>query len=193
MSDFTSDFWNLYVIVLVVVSLLACAWLLLATGRIKAASRQAQAEARRAGRGHRARLGRRPGGVQQSAAEVVVEPVLDHAGVLRRLPDPLSGSGQSAGGAGLDVRGAYQKERADADERLKPLFDKYAKMSVEQIAADPAARQTGERMFLDLLLTVPWLRRRRQPRVPEPARLRLALRRRAGDDRRRRSPAAGWA
>ena len=39
-------------------------------------------------------------------------------------------------------------KRADFDARLAPLYDKYAKMDVEQIAADAAARQTGERMFL---------------------------------------------
>ena len=35
MSDFTSGFWNIYVIVLVIASIAACAWLLWATGRVK--------------------------------------------------------------------------------------------------------------------------------------------------------------
>ncbi len=44
--------------------------------------------------------------------------------------------------------GAFNDEIAASDARLKPLYEKYAKMDVEQIAADAAARQTGERMFL---------------------------------------------
>ena len=35
MSDFTSGFWNIYVVVLVVASIAGCAWLLWATGRVK--------------------------------------------------------------------------------------------------------------------------------------------------------------
>jgi len=35
MSDFTSGFWNIYVVVLVIASIVGCAWLLWATGRVK--------------------------------------------------------------------------------------------------------------------------------------------------------------
>jgi cytochrome c oxidase cbb3-type subunit 3 len=49
---------------------------------------------------------------------------------------------------GWTSSGAYAKERTEFDDRIKPLYEKYAKMDVEQIAADSAARQTGQRMFL---------------------------------------------
>jgi len=150
MSDFTSSFWNLYVIVLVVVSIAGCAWLLFATGRIKIASKS---------------------GAKDASGQPAVG-VTGHVwdGDLQEYNNPLPkwwsnlfwitivfsvvylvlypGLGNLPGVLGWTSGGAYAKERADFDERLKPLYDKYAKMDVEQIAADAAARQTGERMFL---------------------------------------------
>ncbi len=58
------------------------------------------------------------------------------------------GLGNVPGVLGWTSTGAYAKERTDFDDRLKPLYEKYAKMDVEQIAADAAAQQTGQRMFL---------------------------------------------
>ena len=40
MSDFTSGFWNIWVIGLTILSIVGCAWLLVSTGRIKVASKQ---------------------------------------------------------------------------------------------------------------------------------------------------------
>ncbi len=148
MSDFTSGFWNVYVIVLVVVSLLACAWLLLATGRIKAAAGKPTPK---------------PGEPVGVTGHVWDDDLEEYNNPLPKWWSNLfwitlvfsavylilyPGLGNLPGVLGWTSAGAYTKERADAEERLKPLFDKYAKMSVEQIAADPAARQTGERMFL---------------------------------------------
>lgn len=150
MSDFDSTFWNLYVIVLVVASIIGCAWLLLATGRIKLASKEGAKDA------------------SGKAAVGVTGHVWD--GDLQEYNNPLPkwwsnlfwitivfsvvylilypGLGNLPGVLGWTSSGAYAKERADFDARLKPLYDKYAKMDVEQIAADATARQTGERMFL---------------------------------------------
>ena len=93
MSDFTSGFWNIWVIGLTILSIVGCAWLLVVhrphQGRVEAGARRRRQDR---GRRHRPRLGRRPAGVQQPAAEVVVQPVLDHDRVRRRVPDPLSGA-----------------------------------------------------------------------------------------------------
>jgi cytochrome c oxidase cbb3-type subunit 3 len=45
--------------------------------------------------------------------------------------------------------GAYSKETADADAKLKPLYDKYLAMELPAIAADPQGRAMGERIFLN--------------------------------------------
>ncbi len=152
MSDFTSSFWNIYVIVLVVVSLISCGVLLVVTGRTKVAPVKKTIA---------------PVGNEASAA-----PVTGHVwdGDLQEYNNPLPkwwshlfwitivfavvylilypGLGNLPGVLGWTSDGAYASERKDFDARLVPLYEKYAKMDVEQIAADPAARQTGERMFL---------------------------------------------
>jgi len=150
MSDFVSTFWNLYVIVLVVASIAGCAWLLLATGRIKMKSTE----------GAKDSTGKPAVGV---TGHVWDDDLQEYNNPLPKWWSNLfwitivfavvylilyPGLGNFPGVLGWTSGGAYAKERADFDDRLKPLYDKYAKMDVEQIAADPAARLTGERMFL---------------------------------------------
>ena len=149
MSDFTSGFWNIYVIGLTILSIVGCAWLLVSTGRIKVASKQEPAA------GGKAEVG-------------VTGHVWD--GDLQEYNNPLPkwwsnlfwitiffsivylilypGLGTFPGVLKWTSSGAFNDEIAASDARLKPLYEKYAKMDVEQIAADAAARQTGERMFL---------------------------------------------
>jgi cytochrome c oxidase cbb3-type subunit 3 len=152
MSDFTSGFWNIYVIVLVVASIAACAWLLWATGRVKVSAPKGAAKAV-------------PGA---SAPVGVTGHVWDDD--LQEYNNPLPkwwsnlfwltivfgvvylilypGLGKFPGVLGWTSTGAYNAERSDFDAKLQPLYDKYVAMEVPQIAADPAAQQTGERLFL---------------------------------------------
>ena len=180
---------------LTILSIVGCAWLLVSTGKIKVAS-EAGARRRRQGRGrrHRPRLGRRPAGVQQPAAEVVVQPVLDHDRLRRRVPrSSIRGSGTFPGVLKWSSSGAFNEGARAVRRAVKPLYEKYAKMDVEQIAADPAARADGRAHVPHVLLAVPRLRRRRQQGLSEPARQGLAVRRRAGRRSSRRSPAGAWA
>jgi len=151
MSDFTSGFWNVFIIAVVVASIVGCAILLVVTGRIKVAA------PKKSGEGGGGATG--PG---------VTGHVWD--GDLQEYNNPLPkwwanlfwitmifavaylvlypGMGTIPGVLGWTSTGAYAKERAEFDDRLKPLYAKYAQMEVEQIAKDAAARQTGERLFL---------------------------------------------
>jgi cytochrome c oxidase cbb3-type subunit III len=150
MSDFVSSFWSLWVIVITLASIAGCALLLLFTGRIKVASKQ---------------------GAKDGTGKPAVG-VTGHVwdGDLQEYNNPLPkwwsnlfwitivfalvylvlypGLGTFPGVLGWTSAGAYAKERTEFDDRIKPLYEKYAKMDVEQIAADAAARQTGQRMFL---------------------------------------------
>jgi cytochrome c oxidase cbb3-type subunit 3 len=150
MSDFTSGFWNLFIVLIVVVSLVGCAVLLVITGRIKVASKK----------------GSEAGGGEAKVG--FTGHVWD--GDLREFNNPLPrwwanlfwitlifavvylalypGLGSIPGVLGWTSTGAYAKERAAFDDRLKPLYAKYAQMDVAAIAKDSAARQTGERLFL---------------------------------------------
>lgn len=42
----------------------------------------------------------------------------------------------------------YEAEVKAAEERFAPIFQKYAAMPIEQVAADPEARAMGQRLFL---------------------------------------------
>jgi cytochrome c oxidase cbb3-type subunit 3 len=150
MSDFTSEFWNIWIIGVVVASIIGCAWLLYFTGRIKVSGPKKAAEGAAKG----------PVGVTGHVWD----------GDLQEYNNPLPkwwanlfwitmffaiaylvlypGLGTVPGVLGWTSTGAYAKERAEFDDRLKPLYAKYAQMDVEQIAKDNAARQTGERLFL---------------------------------------------
>lgn len=144
MSDFTSGFWNLWVIVLTLGGIAFCAWLLLATGR---------------------GVPRPPEGQGVDTTGHVWD------GDLKEYNNPLPkwwsnlfwitlvfsivylvlypGLGALPGVLGWTSSGQYQRERADADARLKPLIDRFTSMPIEKIAADPEARAMGERLFLN--------------------------------------------
>ncbi len=151
MSDFTSGFWNIYVIVLVVASIAACAWLLWATGRVKVSAQKGAAKASG---------GSTPVGV---TGHVWDDDLQEYNNPLPKWWSNLfwltivfgvvylvlyPGLGKFPGVLGWTSTGAYNAERSDFDAKLQPLYDKYVAMEVPQIAADPAAQQTGERLFL---------------------------------------------
>jgi cytochrome c oxidase cbb3-type subunit 3 len=150
MSDFTSGFWNWYVIVATLASIAYCAWLLWKTSRAKAPAG-----------------GTLPG--QQAKGVETTGHVWD--GDLAEYNNPLPrwwmwlfwitivfalvylalypGLGSTRGVLGWTSVGVYDKDSADAEARLKPLYEKYLAMDLKKVAADPAARAMGERLFLN--------------------------------------------
>jgi len=147
MSDFTSGFWSLYVIVITTLSILACAALLVVMSKAKKAG-GAPAEA----------------GTKDTTGHV-------WDGDLAEYNNPLPkwwlnlfwitilfsvvylvlypGFGSFPGVLGWSSRGAYVAERKSIDDSVEPLFAKYKTMDVKALAADPEARAIGERLFLN--------------------------------------------
>ena len=147
MSDFTSGFWSVYVALLTLAGIVGCAWLLYSNSR------------------SRARVPKQGAGI---AAHGTTGHVWD--GDLAEYNNPLPrwwlnlfwltlifgvvylvmfpGFGSVPGLLGWSSRGAYQKERQDADARTAPLFQRFASMPVDQLTADPEAHAVGERLFL---------------------------------------------
>ena len=152
MSDFTSGFWNIYVIVLVVVSMAGCAWLLWATGKVKVGAEKGANKSDAEG----AAVGAVTGHVWDGDLEEYNNPLPKWWSNLFWLTIVFSvvylvlypGLGSFPGVLGWTSTGAYTAERSEFDARVQPLYDKYLAMDVPQIAADPAAQQTGERLFL---------------------------------------------
>ncbi|MEI8302634.1 MAG: cytochrome-c oxidase, cbb3-type subunit III [Burkholderiales bacterium] len=58
------------------------------------------------------------------------------------------GLGAMRGSLGWTQAEQYQAEVARMDETTRPLFERYLKQEVAQVAADPQARAMGERMYL---------------------------------------------
>ncbi len=59
------------------------------------------------------------------------------------------GMGTYEGSLGYTTRNAHEASVVQANEQLKPVYAKYMSMDAKQVAADPAAREMGQRLFLN--------------------------------------------
>ena len=141
MSDFTSNFWAIYVSAITVVSIAACALLLWFSGKARA----------------------------MTASDNTTGHVWD--GDLREMNNPLPrwwvwlfiitivfslvylalypGLGTFAGKLGWTQIGQYQAEVDKGNREVAPLYAKFAAMKPEDMARDPQAHAIGERLFMN--------------------------------------------
>jgi cytochrome c oxidase cbb3-type subunit 3 len=59
------------------------------------------------------------------------------------------GLGSFPGVVGYSTDGALMSSMTEANDELKPVYAKYVQMDIEQVAADPKAREMGQRLFLN--------------------------------------------
>ena len=59
------------------------------------------------------------------------------------------GMGVYEGTLGYTTRNAHESSVAQANQQLKPVYAKYMSMDAKQVATDPAAREMGQRLFLN--------------------------------------------
>jgi cytochrome c oxidase cbb3-type subunit 3 len=59
------------------------------------------------------------------------------------------GLGAYSGVLGYSSDGALMNSMSTANDELKPVYAKYVKMDIEQVGADPKAREMGQRLFLN--------------------------------------------
>lgn len=144
MSDFTSGFWSVYVIALVVVSIAYCGWLLWTTGRAKVSVKPGTTEANVTGHVWDGDLREYNNPLPQWWSHLFWITIVFSVLYLILYP----GMGNLPGMLGWTSSGAYASERTAFDRTVQPLYDRYAAMDLKEVAADPAARQTGERLFL---------------------------------------------
>lgn len=141
MSDFTSGFWEFYVGIITVVSIVACAVLL-----------------------HTMSTRRVPGGATQTTGHTWDEDLGEYNNPLPRWWIWLfyativfgliylvlyPGLGSYSGSTQWTSRGQYEEEVKQASEQYGPLYDKYAAQDLKQVAADPDARAIGQKLFLN--------------------------------------------
>ena len=146
MSDFVNQFWNWYVILLVLASILACA-VLLWTQKIPPAGTQVDTT------GH----------VWDDDLEEYNNPlpkwwmwlfyITIVFGLVYGVLYPMFGNFQGVLGWCSQVdpgcaNSQYSKEVVKAEEQASPLFAKYQKMDLKSLAADKEAMETGKRLYL---------------------------------------------
>ncbi len=141
MSDFTSNFWSVYVAALTVVSILACAILLWVTGRKKVAANADNTT------GHvwdeDLRESNNP--LPRWWVGLFIITIVYGVGYLVVYP----GLGSYAGEFGWSTRGEYAAEVKTANKELEPLYSRFAGMPPEQLAGDVPAMGIGERLFMN--------------------------------------------
>jgi cytochrome c oxidase cbb3-type subunit 3 len=137
MSDFTSNFWSIYVAGITIVSILACLLLLILTGKSKG----------------------------MSASDNTTGHVWD--GDLREMNNPLPrwwawlfvitvvylalypGLGTYSGKFGWTSAGQYQAEVEKGNAEVAPLYARFSAMKPEDVAKDAQAMAIGERLFMN--------------------------------------------
>ena len=133
-----SDFWNAYVVVIVLVSILACAILLYVQGKAKFTP------------------GKSMGHVWDETLEEYNNPMPKWWSWLFVITVIFSlvylalypGLGNFKGLLGWTSSGQYQIERERMDATVKPLYDKYSAMDLQAIAGDKQAMEMGKRLYL---------------------------------------------
>ncbi|APC05476.1 cytochrome-c oxidase, cbb3-type subunit III [Polynucleobacter asymbioticus] len=144
MSDFFSIGWSNYIALVSLVGIVWCIWLLFSQ--------------------RKAKVVHTPDGAVADTGHV-------WDGDLRELNNPLPrwwmwmfllscifglvylvlfpGLGSFPGIMGYSTDGSLMKSMTTANDELKPVYAKYVTMDIEQVAADPKAREMGQRLFLN--------------------------------------------
>src|SRR6218665_338891 len=131
MSDFTSNFWSVFVTALTLAGIVACGLLLWMAGRKKVMATSDNTT------GHvwDEDLVELNNPLPRWWMWLFVITIVFSLGYLAVYP----GLGTYAGKLGWTQTGAYEAEVAKAQAELEPLYSRFAAMTVEQRAADPQA------------------------------------------------------
>ena len=139
MSDFVSGFWDMYVAGLVIVSIIACLILLILSGKAKAMT----ASDNTTGHVWDGDLREMNNPLPRWWSYLFVITVVFGFGYLALYP----GLGSYPGLLGWTSRGLHAAEVKAGDEATAPVYARFANMTTEDIAKDPAAMAIGERLY----------------------------------------------
>jgi cytochrome c oxidase cbb3-type subunit III len=140
MADFTSSGWSLFISVVTIVSILFCVWIALVLAKGKVEGEQVGTT------GHK----------WDETLEEYNHPLprwwlwlflITCAFALVYLA-LYPGLGSFAGTLGWSQKGQYDTEVARVNKAVEPLFAKYMAQDIKTVAADPQARDMGERLYL---------------------------------------------
>ncbi|MBK1682072.1 cytochrome-c oxidase, cbb3-type subunit III [Rhodoferax fermentans] len=139
MSDFVNGFWSMYVAGLVVVSILACLVLLVMSGKAKAMT----ASDNTTGHVWDDDLREMNNPLPRWWSYLFVLTVIFGFGYLALYP----GLGSYPGLLGWTSSGLHAAEIKQGEEQTAPVYARFANMTPQDIAKDPAAMAIGERLY----------------------------------------------
>ena len=141
MSDFTSEFWSYYVAIITVISIAACAVLLWTMSTQRVPNEKVDT----LGHVWDENLAEYNNPLPNWWRWMFYLTIVFGLAYLVFYP----GLGRFAGTFGWTSGGQYENEQAAAAGSYGPLFAKYAAMDIPAVAADPQAREIGQRLFLN--------------------------------------------
>ena len=142
MSDFTSDFWAVYIALFTVVSIIACGVLLYTYGTRRAVKGEQEDTT-----GHiwDEDLNEWNNPLPRWWMWLFYITIVFSLAYLALYP----GLGAYTGAFGWSSQQQYDDEQQRAVAQYGPIFDKYLKQDIAVIATDPEARAIGQRLFLN--------------------------------------------
>ena len=143
MSDFTSNFWSIYVAGITLVSILACALLLWLTSKVKAPT----ADDNTTGHVWDGDLREMNNPLPRWWVWLFIITIVFSLAYLVVYPGLGSYPGMLT--EKWTQKGQYEKEVAKGNAEVAPLYAKFAAMSPEEISRDPQAHAIGERLFMN--------------------------------------------
>ena len=141
MSDFTSNFWSIFVAGITVVSILACLLLLWFSGKARAMT----VSDNTTGHVWDGDLREMNNPLPRWWAWLFVITIVFSFAYLAMYP----GLGTYAGKLGWTSTGQYQAEVDKGNAQIAPLYAKFSAMKPEDVAKDAQAMAIGERLFMN--------------------------------------------
>jgi cytochrome c oxidase cbb3-type subunit 3 len=141
MSDFTSNFWSVYVTGISLVGIFACLLLLWFSGKAKAMT----ANDNTTGHVWDGDLREMNNPLPRWWVWLFIITVVFSLAYLAMYP----GLGNYAGKFGWSAIGQYESEVAKGNKEVEPLYARFNSMKPEEVAGDPQAMAIGERLFMN--------------------------------------------
>ena len=140
MSDFTSGFWSLFVAGITVVSIVACALLLMSMSK-----RKVSTDPEKTSHVWDEDLAEYNNPLPRWWVYLFWITIVFGLGYLVVFP----GLGTYKGAAGWTSVAQYQDEMKEAERLYGPIYAKFASVDVKTLSTDPQARAVGEKLFLN--------------------------------------------
>jgi len=140
MSQFTSGFWDVYIAIISVLSIVACAVFLVSQGK-----RKVPGQADTTGHAWDEDLAEYNNPLPKWWSWLFHITVVFALVYLVLYP----GLGSWQGILGWSQVGQLERENALAQARFGPMYEKFAAMEVKKLAGDPQARAIGQKLFLN--------------------------------------------